>query len=164
MVSRYRRGHLAKAGDQLETLWRETVMIWTGIMEGGEGEIFNGGFDRTLRSVLYRSLRTENSRESDSRCAFLDDEIIPELPREGGVKEWVQAHRLYIQMCTHVPTHHIPSNNYWLKQETQNPTDKGIVWVTEMNTEEGCIFPRRFRLQLGSGKELCEKSQGCGRT
>lgn len=56
-------------------------------MEGREGEIFNGGFDRTLRSVLYRSLRTENSRESDSQCVFLDGGIIPELPREGGVKE-----------------------------------------------------------------------------
>ena len=56
-------------------------------MEGREVEIFNGGFDRTLRSVLYRSLRTENSRESDSQCAFLDGGIIPELPREGGVKE-----------------------------------------------------------------------------
>ena len=84
MVSRYRWGHLAKAGDQLATLWRERVMICTGIMEGREGEIFNGGFDRTLRSSLYRSLRTENSRESDRQCAFLGGGIIPELPREGG--------------------------------------------------------------------------------
>ena len=59
-------------------------MICTGIMEGREGEIFNGGFDRTLRSSLYRSLRTENSRESDRQCAFLGGGIIPEFPREGG--------------------------------------------------------------------------------
>ena len=111
-----------------ETNWKlsEERRSWSEL-ESWKGErerFFNGGFDRTLRSVLYRSLRTENSRESDSQCAFLDGGIIPELPREGGVKEWVQVHRLFIQMCAHVPTHPLPSNNYWLIQETQNPTDR----------------------------------------
>ena len=55
------------------------------------GRLFNGTFDKILKSTVYKGLRTESSRESDSQCAclgkLLDGGNIPRFPLGEGEKE-----------------------------------------------------------------------------